>query len=148
MRGEDALPISISCTHTHTVLYTHAQRSRIKTLERSGLSVAVYGGAILVDETSITEWDLEASNGENTAAHAHCLLLLHHLQGGLRANEFTRTTLHTGVIHVLDGLLQPAIPGFDPFAQAQDQNEGPPAGVTAPFGTYGNRDGSVGALLL
>lgn len=41
----------------------YAQRSRIKTLERSGLSVAVYGGSILVDETRITEWGLEASNG-------------------------------------------------------------------------------------
>ncbi len=39
------------------------QRSRLKTLERSGLSVAVYGGSILVDETRIAEWGLEASNG-------------------------------------------------------------------------------------
>jgi hypothetical protein len=39
-----------------------------------------------------------------------------------------------GVIHVLDGLLQPVIPGFDPFTQAQDQADGPLPGVTPPLG--------------
>lgn len=38
-------------------------RSRIKTLERSGLSIAVYGGTILIDEARVTEWGNEASNG-------------------------------------------------------------------------------------
>ncbi len=46
-----------------------------------------------------------------------------------------------GVIHVLDGLLQPAIPGFDPFVQAQDQADGPWAGVTAPLGGLGGLGG-------
>lgn len=52
------------------------------------------------------------------------------------SNEHAHTHIYMypGVIHVLDGLLQPVIPGFDPFAQAQEQNEGPPAGVTAPLG--------------
>lgn len=53
----------IGSRRSHSCTHTHAQRSRVKTLERSGLSVAVYGGSILVDDTKILEWGLEASNG-------------------------------------------------------------------------------------
>ena len=38
-------------------------RSRIKTLERSGLSLAVYGGTVIVDDARVVEWGKEASNG-------------------------------------------------------------------------------------
>lgn len=44
---------------------------------------------------------------------------------------------------MLDGLLQPVIPGFDPFAQAQEQAEGPPAGVTPPLGESSRSPGAA-----
>lgn len=81
-------------------------RTRVKTLERSGLSIAVYGGTVLVDETKVLEWGKNAQNG---------------------------------VIHVIDGLLQPQLDDdFQPFAEIDEEGEEggkgvSVAGVTAPL---------------
>lgn len=99
--------------------------------------MAVYGGSILVDETRITEWGLEASNGESGTLLLPPSLHKRPIHLTIKPTDFYPTIFfqnNAGVIHVLDGLLQPVIPGFDPFAQAQEQAEGPPAGVTPPLG--------------